>query len=663
MITFARGLVLRKNERTLEFERDLGGGVVQFKFLDNFEVQSFSLSKIYKEILAGTIKVVTSILAPKALSDDDESVSLPRNLGPKMDAQIAFKMHYIKAAQRSRATYGSATSCDEVVRKTSRPVAVDEAEEVQFKNFKTPKAPTLMKWLKRYVMSGCSPFALLDRRAMAHRPKRLSSVAEMIMEDCIAKFYLQLRGCSAKETHRQIKLALETGKRMTGEEYNLPSERTVDRRIAEIPPFIRDAKRFGLAYARNKWRFSLAGDQSTRTLERAEIDHTMLDIWVLDPRTGVPLGRPWISVVIDRMSGYILGIYVSFYGPSSATVANVLKCSILPKDEIITSLPEITVPWTAMGAAEMYVVDNGLEFHARTFRRIAWELRADLIYNPVRQPWLKASVERAMMEFNRMLPMQGKVVVPIKNSLPPNPQKSAAILFDDLCACLVMWAAEKFPYNIHPKTLTRPIDLWEEGRLWSPPAMFPTSLAQLDLATGISAERTIDGDGVFFQYMRFNSYPLQDYLRSHGEKFRTEIRFNPDSLSHVHVLLPKSNEWLPVEIQRPSPEYGNGLSLLQHQIIRAEAGKKLTRANAEEVLFQAQLRVCERWGEAIAQGVKVRRDSDLIRMQGYTSAQLTKAKADTPSDQLRLPEVSAVTQKLLPEVIPYETFSLAEEEF
>lgn len=41
------------------------------------------------------------------------------------------------------------------------------------------------------------------------------------------------------------------------------------------------------------------------------------------------LGRPWITLLIDRYSGYLLGFYISFYGPSSATVARAIKVSIM----------------------------------------------------------------------------------------------------------------------------------------------------------------------------------------------------------------------------------------------------------------------------------------------------------------------------------------------
>lgn len=663
MISFVRGLVLRKGERTLEFERDIGSGKVQFKFLDTFEVNTFLISKVYADVLSGALQVVHPAqhvqLNPAA--DESTAVVLPGQLGPEQEALIGYRMQFIKNALRLKAMPGSARQCAEVIKQTARPSGVDGQDVAAINDFKVPKPATLMRWLKVYQSAGGNAFLLCDRRALAPKPKRIDPQVELMVEEAISKHFLQLRGKSVKETHVQIRLATEAVNRRDGAVLQVPSERTVNRRILEIPPYVRDAKRLGIAYARNKWRYSLKGDQSTRTLERAEIDHTLLDIWVLDPRSGVPLGRPWITVIMDRMSGYPLGIYVSFYGPSSATVASALRMSILPKDDLVQAIPDITVPWTAMGAAETYVVDNGLEFHARTFRRIAWELRADLIYNPVRQPWLKASVERVMMEFNRMLPTRGKVYAPIKNAKAPDPQKSAAILFDDLCSCLMMWAVQVFPYRIHPKTLVRPIDLWDEGRLSSPPPMMPTSLKQLELATGIATERTIGGDGVFFQYLRYNSPELQQYRRAHGESFRTEVRFNPDSLDRMNVLLPASKEWLPVDLQRPSAAYGVGLSLLQHQINREEAGKKLTRANADEELMRADFRVKERWGEAIQRGVKVRKNADLIRIQGLTSAQLVEDKTTRQSSPAPRLEVSPITLELLPKILPFNTFSLNED--
>jgi len=442
----------------------------------------------------------------------------------------------------------------------------------------------------------------------------------------------------------------------------VPSESTVLRRVQSIPPYICDLKRVGVGYARNQWRYSLKGDQSTRILERVEIDHTLLDIWVLDPRTGIPLGRPWITMVIDRFSGYLLGVYISFYGPSVATVASAIKESIFPKDRYTEMLRSPQLAWTAMGCAETYVVDNGLEFHAQQFQRIAWELRSDLIYNPVRSPWYKSSIERTIMETNRALPLHGKVHRPLANAVRSNPAKSAAVTFDDLCTCLIEWASQVHPLRIHPKTLVRPWDLWEEGRASTPPPALPPNLSGLDLMCGLGTHRRVDGDGVQFNYLRFNSLELRDYQRSHGSGFRTEIRFNPENLRQIFVQLPKARSWLTVPLQRPMFSGDWPVSLMQLQILRDEAGRKLTKANAPEMLEIALNNLSESWQEATCRGIKKRQDQKLIRLQGMTSVPMALTASAAPAlSQMPPLELSPAMYEALPEVIPFKTFLLDED--
>lgn len=665
MITFTRGLVLRRGERSFEFERDLGDGQIQFKFQDTYEVRTFTLGKLYRDILSGEVRVVHQNLdrssAPATLQDQVHApAALPSSLGPAQEALIAFRMHYVWAAQRMGVPTGSLARCRELLVVTDRPRELAGVDDATLRRMKTPKPSTLRRWLKLYERSSANPFALCDQRQFCAKPRRLSRLQEDLIDDAISRHYMQLRGASRRETWRQIALMIANINRRDGTAIPVPSMPTVARRIAEIAPFVQDSTRYGVAFARNKWRYSLKGDQSTRILERAEVDHTLLDLWVLDPRSGLPLGRPWVTAVIDRMSGYLLGIYISFYGPSVATVANALKVAILPKENLLAEQDGQVINWTAMGIAESYVVDNGLEFHSQTFRRIAWALRSDLIYNPVRHPWLKSSIERVMMELNRDLPARGKVLTPIKNAVAPSPDKSACILFDDLCANLIYWAGHVHARSVHPKTLVRPADLWEEGRASGPPPILPTDLKELELATGISAQRTVGGDGVFFQYLRYNSPELQDYCRSHGRSFATEIRFNPDDLGYMHVHLPKSNQWLAVPLQRPWG-YGEGLSLIQHQINRAEAGKRLREANAEEELLRARERVAERWNEAIRRGSRIRKNADLLRHQNLTSARLTRRNEIERELVPVLPENSQMSLQALESVLPFPSFSLQDE--
>ncbi len=669
MFTFGNGLVLREGERTFQFERELSCFELQFRYLDNNEVRTFSRLKLYRQILEKTVIPVHQngypIAQPNRVSVQEREYTYPTTLSPRQEQTIQFRQFLVKRATAQGVTPGSQKRCEaflaDVRQKGEAYFAKCFPEGETSELLKLPCADTLRKWMKRSQSSGNNPYALLDLRPLVRRRKRIDPDVDAGVEKSISKYYLQRHGLSVAETFRRYLQDTAQEERLLGTKIEVASLRSMQRRVNEIDPYIRDVKRYGSEFARNKWRYSLKGDTTTRVLERVEIDHTWLDMWVLDPVSGVPIGRPWITVAIDRYSGYILGFYVSFYGPSVASVAHCIRNAIFPKEDLLSLVPNLSQPWTAMGVAEQYVVDNGLEFHAKDFMRILFDLRADVLFNPVRRPWLKPSIERTMMEVNRMLPSRGKVYTPTKNMVPVSPSDSAAILFDDLCAGLTLWAADVFPKSVHNKNLVRPLDLWEEGRLNSPIPMFPLGFEQFDITAGLSTQRTVDGDGVFFKYLRFNSVELQDYLRSNGRKLRLEVRFNPDDLGRVFVHLPADKRWLPVALQRPSNGYGDGLSLIQHEIIRAEAGKNLLRRNVEEELAKAQERLREHWGDAVARGVRVKRHASLVRLQGLSSARLSGQSVRTRCEVASVPVASPLAESHLQKVMPFKAFSMAEE--
>lgn len=660
MITLGRGLVLRRGERQLEFERDIGDGRVQFKYLDNFEICTFKVSAVIKDIYEGKLKP-TSV--PTVLPGTPiEGHAMPISWTPKQLQLIDFRMQFVQAVLNLPSKAYSREHCAAVAQQVwSSFVAKAREGKSSVPQGKPPSGATVELWLRKYLRADRNAYILADRRAFVVRPKRVSIAVDEIVNQVLSKSYLSLRGPSVREVHAEIKRAVTQHNRHHGTALKMPSERTIDRRVEDIPPYVRDHKRIGPSYAKNKWRYSLAGDMSTRILERVEVDHTLLDVWVIDPRTGVPLGRPWITLLIDSYSYYLLGIYISFYGPSAATVARALKVAILPKDDFVEALEAPTIRWTAMGVPELFVVDNGLEFHSLQFKRIGWELRCDMLFNPVRQPWFKPAIERVIKESNRVLPAQGRVHSIIRNAIAPDPAKTSSIVFDDLCSCLIEWASQTHPLTINHKTLCRSWDLWEEDRQCSPPAMFPSQLGGLDILCGLNAYRTIDGDGVFFNYLRFNCEELQDYRRLHRQKFRTEIRFNPDDLSSIFVHLPRAQKWLNVPLQRPLFNDGCGLSLVQLQIVREEAKKRLTQANAYEEMESAIGRLRDRWEQAATRGLRVRKDAKLVRFQGLTSVPVASPNPLVPLSQEPILLVSPTMQKALPKVMPFPTFSLNEE--
>lgn len=104
------------------------------------------------------------------------------------------------------------------------------------------------------------------------------------------------------------------------------------RKIAlSIDRYALTKKRYGRQVADTKRKPRAAGVVTTRPLERVEMDHFLCDVHLVCEKTGVRLGRPWLTLAVDHYSGMVLGYHLSFAPPSSASVLAALRHAILPK--------------------------------------------------------------------------------------------------------------------------------------------------------------------------------------------------------------------------------------------------------------------------------------------------------------------------------------------
>jgi transposase InsO family protein len=116
-------------------------------------------------------------------------------------------------------------------------------------------------------------------------------------------------------------------------------------------------------------------------LERVQIDHTLVDVVIVDEGDRLPIGRPWLTLVIDVASRAVLGFSVSLDEPSTASVALALVQAVLPKDLWLADR-ELEVPWPMWGLPELLQLDNAPEFHSRALIRGAQEYGVRIDYRP-----------------------------------------------------------------------------------------------------------------------------------------------------------------------------------------------------------------------------------------------------------------------------------------
>lgn len=151
-------------------------------------------------------------------------------------------------------------------------------------------------------------------------------------------------------------------------------------------------KRYGNRAA--KLRFKIF--ERTRTpdvpLEEVEVDHCLIDLVVKHPITGRKLGRPWLTVLIDRATRGILGCHLSFEVPSYASLQRAMAHAFWRKD--VSGIEGIEGEWPMHGVPVWIFTDNGRELRSDSLRLTEAMLDFGVVNLPAKQPEFKGMVER-----------------------------------------------------------------------------------------------------------------------------------------------------------------------------------------------------------------------------------------------------------------------------
>lgn len=248
-----------------------------------------------------------------------------------------------------------------------------DAIAAQIGDPKPPSPITVYRWWRSYRTSK-SGIHIVDMRHRSGRPKQ--DAADALLEESISTLYLnqQKQPTSAVYEDLCARIAKANKQCDQASQIRCPSRATIYRRIKELEKEIVDRSRLGKHAAERKYRPVLGAVKVTKVLERLEVDHTPLDLIVIDEDTALPLGRPWLSVAIDRYSRAIMGFYVSFNEPSSFSVLQCLKRAILPKDAWLSNYPDIQATWPCYGIPLLIATDNGMDLHSAAFLEICLEL-------------------------------------------------------------------------------------------------------------------------------------------------------------------------------------------------------------------------------------------------------------------------------------------------
>jgi putative transposase len=576
---FCKNTSFDMDGREYQLNQEISAGIWQAQEVRTGRIHELSTQALQQHYAEGKLVFMDdaekSAKTEKAFNEKPKKISHQTKDAEWEKAKV--KRMYVKAVEH--------LPCTEVLIKT----AIQEVwkklnkDENEADVTKAPNWTTVARWKKKYLDNGKDAFVLVAaHHDKGNRKDRYDVEVIDIASDCIDKIYLQRERKTIEETTEDavVMVTRENKQRPKSEQLPLPTRRFIKRLIELIPAFDRCAARYGRIAANRIFRSKLKHHVTKKPLESAEIDHTKLDLFVIDDESHIPLGRPWLTICIDSHTRCILGIYIGFEPPSYLTVGKCLKHAFLPKTDLQKQFPEIRNTWDAHGVMEQLFVDNGLEFHSISLEKSCFAFGVEIVYTPRKKPWLKGKIERFNRTINNGVShgVQGTTFSNIFEKDDYDPAKHAVITLSTLRLIIHKWIADYYHQKPH-----RSLDQQTPAVVWTS-SINPEDIAlahnpaELDMLLGKAVEdKKVTHKGIEINNLLYNSPELMKLRRQYGENLTVEIRVDESDVGHLYVILKDHQGY--IEVPALNHEYANGLTLWLHNICRSYAKKHFKKVD------------------------------------------------------------------------------------
>ena len=430
---------------------------------------------------------------------------------------------------------------------------------------------------------------------------RLPEPVERIIRELLQKRFLTKQKRSLAAFHREVAQACKTQK------LPVPARNTVAQRIAGLHPAKIARSRGGQDAARPLQGAGGIPPEVTMPLEQVQIDHTVIDLIVVDERDRQPIGRPYLTLAIDVFTRCVLGMVVTLEAPSAVSVGLCLAHAACDKRPWLEGL-NVEMDWPMSGKPRLLYLDNAAEFKSEALRRGCEQHGIRLDYRPPGQPHYGGIVERII----------GTAMQMIHDELPgttfSNPgqrgeydsEKMATLTLRELERWLAL-AVGTYHGSVHNGLLQPPAARWAEAveRVGVPAVVTRPTAFLVDFLPVI--RRTLTRTGFVIDHIHYYADALKPWIARRERLPAFLIRRDPRDISRIWVLEPEGQQYLEIHYRTLSHP---AVTLWEQR----QALAKLRQLGREQVDESALFRMIGQMREIVTTAQKAtrkaRRDAD-----------------------------------------------------
>jgi putative transposase len=389
--------------------------------------------------------------------------------------------------------------------------------------------------LRRYLADPRLTSLLPRRRGPDRGFSKLTVEVEQLVDEAIESVYL------AQQRPKISDLVMEIRRRCRAVGLMSPGRKAIATRVRKKPRREIVSRREGRKAARDRFAPVLGSLEASWPLALIQIDHTLVDVIVVDSVTRAPIQRPWLTLAIDVHSRCVAGFHLSLEPPSATSVALCIAHAALPKQQWLADR-KIDSEWPVQGLMARLHLDNAKEFRSEALRRGCEQYGIAIDHRPVRTPHYGGHIERligTMMGKVHLLPGTTFSNVHVKGDL--DPSKTAAMTLDELERWLGNAIAGVYHRTVHRSLNTTPIAAWERGIAGdqtTPGSGEPSAIddPRRFLIDFLPIERRlVRREGLQLNSIHYWSDLLSIWI---GEPEKMIIRYDPRDLSRIYLLGP-----------------------------------------------------------------------------------------------------------------------------
>lgn len=512
---------------------------------------------------------------------------------------------------------------------------------------------TVYRWIKQWSKTKAVSGLIRSGRSDAGS-SRLPAPVEAILKQEIEAFYLTRERPTVVELWERVSLACrESG-------LSAPNLSTVRRRVERLPDRLTMAKRLSPKLARESFephRGSFPG--ADWPLAVYQIDHTPIDVSLVDDKYRQPIGRGYLTIVIDSCTRMLAGFCVSLDPPGSLSTGLAMAHAILPKKAWLAE-HDLDGSWPIHGIPAMVYADNAAEFRGTMLERACREYGIVMENRPKGQPNYGGHVERLFRTFmRRTQSLPGSTFANIEERGEYQSDSRAAMTLAEYTRWFATFVTKVYHQRPH-RGIGRmsPVKLYEQFILGSdtvqgiglPEPIRDAFKLRLDFLPYV--ERTIQEYGVVIDNIHYYADVLRPWIHARdpdNAKLKRKFVFvrDPRDIGEVYFLDPDAKTYYPVpyrDLTRPR------MSVWELNAVLKRLAEQPERQIDEATIF-----------EGLAEMSRIRQDSEQKSRSARRTSQ-RKAGWDKGKAALRpaLPAPAASDDSWADDVQPFDDIEESE---